>query len=185
MAARWGAARFDGHDTPAPAGKHNLVVWAQRACEARRVQPDPPSKRKHGMSCTVPGGFDALASTPFVLPVWANGLWLVGAVGFEPTTFRPPAERPGASMRPVASPPSPSSPPVFRLDVLDVAVGTTAVPRWPDETCTDTAGARYGLSSELGYVRSIGSPPDEAARARHVAGILPCRMARVGRCLVA
>jgi hypothetical protein len=41
VAAGWRAARLDGHDTPAPIGKHNLVVRAQRAREARRVQLHP------------------------------------------------------------------------------------------------------------------------------------------------
>jgi hypothetical protein len=57
-----------------------------------------------------------------------GALRVVGAVGFEPTTFRPPAERIVVSMRPGACPASPSSPAVDILDASDVAVGTKAVP---------------------------------------------------------
>jgi hypothetical protein len=52
---------------------------------------------------------------------------LVGATGFEPATFRPPAdERPG-TIRPSVSPTSWLSAPAKSLDAYDDAVGTSAV----------------------------------------------------------
>src|SRR5919204_4820284 len=58
-----------------------------------------------------------------------SGLRAVGAAGFEPASFPPPAESQSLSMRPGASPASPAFP---RLDIperLDAAGGTKAVPR--------------------------------------------------------
>jgi hypothetical protein len=54
---------------------------------------------------------------------------LVGATGFEPATFRPPAERLSVSVLPEASRMSYASTSVDDLDRSDVAVGTKVVPR--------------------------------------------------------
>ena len=62
-------------------------------------------------------------------PAGKAGSCEIGATGFEPATARPPAGELGVSMRPLPSPPSPSSPPEHDLDTLDVSVGTTAVLR--------------------------------------------------------
>jgi hypothetical protein len=53
----------------------------------------------------------------------------VGAARFELATFRPPAGQQSVSMRPWASPASPSSPGVDDLDASDTAVGTKVVLR--------------------------------------------------------
>ena len=53
-----------------------------------------------------------------------RGLGEIGATGFEPATFRPPADERWALMLPGASPTSPG---LDDLDASELAVGTKAV----------------------------------------------------------
>src|SRR3954471_16866120 len=72
---------------------------------------------------------------------------LVGATGFEPATFRPPAGKQIVSMRPPASTTSNASTVLDNLDALDVAVGTTGVPREASGRQTlQVVGGRHGSS---------------------------------------
>src|SRR4051794_35281592 len=66
----------------------------------------------------------------------------IGATGFEPATFRPPAGTQIVSMRPLASRTSHASTVLDDLDVLDVVVGTTLVPRSQD--CVSYVFVRIG-----------------------------------------
>ena len=72
-------------------------------------------------------------------------VWLIGAAGLEPATYGPPAARQSVSMRPWASPASPSSPGVDDLDASDTAVGTKVVPRAISTSLTVQSGVRYVL----------------------------------------
>jgi SnoaL-like protein len=93
-------------------GDQVLVRMYQRAVGAPRPLPASRIPRH----CRAPRLFQAL-------------IWIVGRSDLNPTTFRPPAERQSCPMCPGASRSSNASTVLDDLDVMDVSVGTKAVPR--------------------------------------------------------
>ena len=94
---------------------------------------------------------EALAAVGWSYP----GRTEVGATGFEPATFRPPAGKRPASMRPSASPGSRSSAPGKTSDALDNALGTTAVLRAPIIPCGRASRFGWKPAIRIAPVRSI------------------------------
>ena len=100
----------------------------------------------------------------------------IGATGFEPATFRPPAERLGVSICPSASRLSYAFRFVDDVDTSDDASGTKAVLRAAGPDRGPTAAAVNGTGMRLVEIEEAPPRPDERrgtpapARRRRTAG---------------
>jgi len=125
--SRTGSRQIEGEPTPMPSQRLRIATKAKSALSGPRPWLSDTDRPSVAHSAFYPGRH-ALFVTPRIGCHFGH-LRRIGATGFEPATARPPAGRPWAAIRPLASPASPPSPLTDFLDTLDASVGTNAVPR--------------------------------------------------------